>query len=157
MIESVFSAPASAWVVEVSQQEATEIGDDCGLWSHHTEFEYGSRLISAFLLSHHLHKITESHQRATVLSFRGLSYNPAYGTLALLYAALIDGLEKNDTLKSMALTKAETADWTFAQALLWLPGYFLLLALLLNIIRGYYLQKNGRRHITAKPKTSGTL
>jgi len=108
-------------------------------------------MMNNFLLSHHLNKIAESHQRATVLSFKGLSYNLAYGTLGLLYAALIAGLERSEAVESMAWSEAETADWTFAESLLWFPGYFLLFALLLSIFSFYYLGNQGRQHITAKP------
>ena len=113
-------------------------------------------MMNNFLLSHHLNKITESHQRATVLSFKGLSYNLAYGTLGLLYAALIAGLEKSQTLKNLALSEADTADWTFSQSLLWFPGYFLVLALLLSSFAGYYLQQEGRQQVTATPQQIGS-
>jgi MFS family permease len=108
-------------------------------------------MMNNFLLSHHLHKITDSHQRATVLSFRGLSFNLAYGTLGLLYAALIAGLEKSESLSTLALDEAATADWTFAQSLLWFPGYFLIFALFLSLFAFYNLKSEGRQKITAKP------
>ncbi|QIA64966.1 MFS transporter [Vibrio astriarenae] len=37
-------------------------------------------------ISYHLNKKTESHNRATVLSFKGLMFNVGYGTIGILYA-----------------------------------------------------------------------
>ena len=42
-----------------------------------------------FFQSHYLNRITASHQRATVLSFKGLSFNLAYGVIGVLYALLL--------------------------------------------------------------------
>ena len=42
-----------------------------------------------FFVSHYLNRITDSHQRATVLSFKGLSFNLAYGLIGLLYSLLL--------------------------------------------------------------------
>jgi len=45
-----------------------------------------------FFQSHYLNRITASHQRATVLSFKGLSFNLAYGVIGVLYALLLAAL-----------------------------------------------------------------
>jgi hypothetical protein len=37
-------------------------------------------------ISYHLNKQTESHNRATVLSFKGLMFNLGYGSIGILYA-----------------------------------------------------------------------
>ncbi len=42
-----------------------------------------------FFQSHYLNRITASHQRATVLSFKGLSFNLAYGLIGVLYSVLL--------------------------------------------------------------------
>jgi len=42
-----------------------------------------------FFQSHYLNRITHSHQRATVLSFKGLSFNLAYGMIGVLYSMLL--------------------------------------------------------------------
>ena len=46
-------------------------------------------MLTSFFTSHYLNKITASHQRATVLSFKGLAFNAAYGLIGILYAGLI--------------------------------------------------------------------
>ena len=37
-------------------------------------------------ISYHLNRKTESHNRATVLSFKGLMFNLGYGSIGVLYA-----------------------------------------------------------------------
>jgi hypothetical protein len=45
--------------------------------------------LTSFLVSYYLNDMTESSQRATVLSFKGLCYNLAYGGIGLLYALVV--------------------------------------------------------------------
>jgi len=46
-------------------------------------------MLTSFFTSHYLNAITESSQRATVLSFKGLAFNAAYGFIGLAFAGLI--------------------------------------------------------------------
>lgn len=46
-------------------------------------------------ISYHLNRNTESHNRATVLSFKGLMFNIGYGTIGMLYAYYYKLLSKN--------------------------------------------------------------
>ena len=67
-----------------------------------------------FFVSHYLNKVvTDSRQRATVLSFRGLAFNLAYGVVGLLFAGL-----------THLLGKRSPPDVVFVKALGWLPWYF---------------------------------
>jgi len=67
-----------------------------------------------FFVSHYLNKVvTDSRQRATVLSFRGLAFNLAYGVVGLLFAGLTHFLGKHSP-----------PDLVFVKALGWLPWYF---------------------------------
>ncbi|RTZ96855.1 MAG: MFS transporter [Deltaproteobacteria bacterium] len=62
-------------------------------------------MMTHFFVSHYLNRITPSHQRATVLSFKGLSYNLTYGCIGLLYSFLLA------TLKTRAAgTPGRTSD-----------------------------------------------
>lgn len=73
-----------------------------------------------FFVSHYLNlAVTDSARRATVLSFRGLAFNLAYGGAGLLFAGLTHAL----TLRVPEGTP-EVANVVFAQALGWLPWYF---------------------------------
>jgi MFS family permease len=50
---------------------------------------HAAMLLTGYLVSHYLNAITDSSQRATVLSFKGLAFNLGYGALGLLYAGLL--------------------------------------------------------------------
>ena len=71
--------------------------------------------LTQFFVSYYLNKaVADPRQRATVLSFRGLAFNLAYGGAGLLFAGL-----------TRVLGKSEPADEVFTKALGWLPWYFL--------------------------------
>jgi MFS family permease len=86
-----------------------------------------------FFLSHYLNRITESHQRATVLSFKGLSLNLAYGISGMLYAGLLaflrPDMEKAHPQWSAGILENEI----FKAAMGWFPWYFLGLLVLLLV------------------------
>jgi hypothetical protein len=89
-----------------------------------------------FLVSDALNRVTDSQQRATVLSFKGLSYNLAYGLIGLLYSLLLLGLKAGVPVGGMPLSEGSSNDAVFVQSLAWFPGYFtLLLACLLLYAR----------------------
>ena len=79
--------------------------------------------LTGFFVSHYLNAaVTDSRQRATVLSFRGLAFNLAYGGIGLLFAGL-----------THALSGRGNADAVFAASLAWMPGYFLATVALLAV------------------------
>ena len=79
--------------------------------------------LTGFFVSHYLNAVvTDSRLRATVLSFRGLAFNLAYGGIGLLFAALTRGLAGRGN-----------ADDVFAASLAWMPWYFLATAGLLAV------------------------
>ena len=53
---------------------------------------FSAMYMTGFFVSNYLNRITESSRRATVLSFKGLSFNLSYGLLGILYSALLVGL-----------------------------------------------------------------
>ena len=50
---------------------------------------FAGMYMTSFLVSYYLNHLTDSDQRATVLSFKGLSYNLAYGGIGLLYSVVV--------------------------------------------------------------------
>ncbi|NOI67038.1 MFS transporter [Vibrio sp. 99-8-1] len=52
-------------------------------------------------ISYHLNKKTESHNRATVLSFKGLMFNLGYGLIGILYAYYYKLLSQNYTTEEI--------------------------------------------------------
>jgi MFS family permease len=92
-----------------------------------------SMSLTGFFVSHYLNAaVTDSAQRATVLSFRGLAFNLAYGGVGLLFAALTRGLQSQGSPEAV-----------FAAALGWLPWYFAATAILMALV--------GARLLRAKP------
>jgi len=79
-----------------------------------------------FMLSHYLNRITDSAQRATVLSFKGLSYNIAYGGIGLLYAYLLSWQRG----QYGTIAGGAGDDMVFMAAMHWFPIYFMAAALL---------------------------
>jgi MFS family permease len=71
--------------------------------------------LTQFYVSYYLNKtVTDARQRATILSFRGLALNLAYGGAGLLFAGL-----------TRVLGKYDPADEVFIKALGWLSWYFM--------------------------------
>ena len=70
--------------------------------------------MAGFFVSHYLNEaVTDSSLRATVLSFRGLAFNLAYGAVGLMFAGL-----------SRGLSGAGSQDAIFVKSMGWLPWYF---------------------------------
>ena len=98
-------------------------------------------MLTAFFTSHYLNEITSSEQRATVLSFKGLAFNLAYGIIGILFAQLIVYLRAD--------LRAAHPDWTsqlidnqaFKDSFLWMPGYFLVLTAAIALYSVWILKK----------------
>jgi len=89
-----------------------------------------------FFQSHYLNRITASHQRATVLSFKGLSFNLAYGLIGVLYSILLVFLRPQIAASHPDLGRAVIENLVFINSIGWFPWYFLLtLAALLAVAR----------------------
>ena len=81
---------------------------------------YSVMLMSGFFVSHYLNRITDSRQRATVLSFKGLSFNLAYGSIGLLYSAAVAAIRSG-----LAEGTGAAAERTvFVEAMAGFPAYF---------------------------------
>ena len=98
-----------------------------------------------FFQSHYLNRITESHQRATVLSFKGLSFNLAYGLIGILYSLLLAYLARRATSDRPDLSSAQLEDLVFVESIAWFPGYFLLTMLAVLVFARWRL-KNSNEH-----------
>lgn len=78
-----------------------------------------------FFTSNYLNQWTDSHVRATVLSFRGMAFNLGYALAGLFFAGL--------TAHLRATHLGADENTIFAMALPWLPSAFLACAILLWI------------------------
>ena len=85
-------------------------------------------MLVSFFSSHYLNRITPSHQRATVLSFKGMAFNLAYGFLGLLFALLVRQLRTQGAeVRPPESPGLSLADQSFKGAICWLPGYSLII------------------------------
>ena len=93
-----------------------------------------------FFLSHYLNGITESRQRATVLSFKGLFFNLAYGISGMLYAALLAALRPGVQAAHADFNLTMVENEVFKTAMGWFPWYFLVLLIVLWGFSAYHLR-----------------
>ena len=77
-----------------------------------------------FFISYYLNQVTESGQRATVLSFKGLSFNLAYGFIGILYSLLLMTLRDQASLTSAHQNSPIVENMIFTRSLAWFPWYF---------------------------------
>jgi MFS family permease len=83
-------------------------------------------MLTSFFTSHYLNEIADSRHRATVLSFKGLAFNAAYGLIGILYAGLMRTLrvsigEEHSDWMSLTVDNA-----AFRSSMDWFPWYLLL-------------------------------
>jgi len=74
-----------------------------------------------FTISRFLHKVSESNQRATLLSVKGMIFNLSYGTFSLAFSLLLARLEEN-------------GGGGFQRALLWQACFFVGLVVLYAVV-----------------------
>lgn len=98
-------------------------------------------MLTSFFTSHYLNHITPSHQRATVLSFKGLAFNLAYGGIGLLFAALMQHMRTGIKQSDPNLSQAFIDNSAFIKAVGWFPGYTLITIVLVTILCKYILRK----------------
>lgn len=94
-----------------------------------------------FLVSHYLNQSAPSRRRATILSFRGLSFNLAYGALGLLFASLLTALRPSLTAAHPDLSPAALQDTVFAASLPYFPPWFLGALLLATLFSWVHLRR----------------
>lgn len=97
-------------------------------------------MLVSFFTSHYLNRITDSKQRATVLSFKGLAFNLAYGLIGIFFALLIQQLRSRITSVYPNWSQTEIENSAFIAAVGWSPWYTLVLFLLALIFFRHRLQ-----------------
>lgn len=97
-------------------------------------------MLVSFFTSHYLNLVTESHQRATVLSFKGLAFNLAYGAIGLFFALGIAELRQG---AQAGLDAATVENMAFRQAIGYFPWYALLGIVITLAFSWYRLRGSG--------------
>jgi MFS family permease len=100
-------------------------------------------MLTSFFTSHYLNKITESHQRATVLSFKGLAFNAAYGIIGILYAGLITRLRHGVQGTHPQWTMSLVEDEAFRRSMAWFPWYLTIVLVLVALICRQHFRRAG--------------
>ena len=91
-------------------------------------------MLTSFFTSHYLNTIAEPHQRATILSYKGLAFNAAYGVIGILYAGLIAKIRDNVHDISPGLTTPLIENKAFRLSISYFPWYLVLILLLVTAI-----------------------
>ena len=97
-------------------------------------------LLVGFFISYYLNQVTESSQRATVLSFKGLSFNLAYGFIGILYSLLLMTLRDQVSLTSTLQNSPVVENMIFARSLAWFPWYFAIITLIMYLFACWQLR-----------------
>jgi hypothetical protein len=90
---------------------------------------FSSMSFTRFFVSHYLNDITASHQRATVLSFKGLSFNLFYGIVGVLYSVLL-ALTRPHIASKFQNQGELIENLIFIESFKWFPLTFLFLYIL---------------------------
>lgn len=102
-------------------------------------------MLTAFFTSHYLNLAASSEQRATVLSFKGLAFNLAYGLIGILFALLMQFQRTAVQAASPELATEGIENEAFRATINWVPWYDLLLTALI-VFYALYLLRNTSIH-----------
>ncbi len=95
---------------------------------------YVAMMFTSFFTSHYLNRIAVSDQRATVLSFKGLAFNAAYGLIGILYAVLIGHLRHRQEILHPAAGRVLVENRAFTASVDWFPWYLLAVLVLVFLV-----------------------
>jgi len=96
--------------------------------------------LGRFFESHYLNRITASHQRATVLSFKGLSFNLAYGLIGVLYSILLAFLRPQLAATNPGIERLDLENAVFIDSMGWFPWYFIVTMVGLLVVARWQLK-----------------
>lgn len=105
----------------------------------------------SFFTSHYLNKITESSQRATVLSFKGLAFNLAYGFIGLTFATLIATLKQENVTQHPDWTAEQVANLAFIDGIGYFPGYGIVGIILVVSFSAWHLKGRNIKELRSIP------
>ena len=83
-------------------------------------------MLTSFFTSHYLNALTPSHQRATVLSFKGLAFNAAYGFVGVVFATLVGHFREEQQGMHADWSMGLVEDQAFKITMGCLPWYLIL-------------------------------
>ncbi len=104
---------------------------------------------NGFFISDYLNRMTESSRRATVLSFKGLSYNLAYGILGILYSILLAATRPDIEKMHPGATGDLMENLIFVKSFIWFPITLLIMLTLFILFALWRLNK--QREFLSQP------
>ena len=84
---------------------------------------FSAMYFTGFFVSFYINRETDSRQRATVLSFKGLSYNVSYGLLGVAYALVLK-LARAGVDPAAGLSGEAIENQVFVDTFFWFPLFF---------------------------------
>lgn len=105
----------------------------------------------SFFTSHYLNRITASYQRATVLSFKGMAFNLAYGLIGFFFALLLTYQRSTVTAEHSELSQPSIEALTFESAIGWSPWYAITCLILIIIYCSYRLKGCDQHKFETRP------
>jgi len=93
-------------------------------------FIFIAMMLTSFFTSHYLNKIADSKHRATVLSFKGLAFNAAYGLIGILYAGLMRSLRSSIGEEHSDWASLTVENSAFRNSMDWFPWYLFLVLIM---------------------------
>jgi len=102
---------------------------------------FSAMYLTTFFTSHYLNQITDSSQRATVLSFKGLSFNLSYGLIGILYSLLLAGLRRQPVGIASETSGQMFENLVFIRSFAWFPRVFSLALVVLVAFSWWQLKK----------------
>lgn len=82
-------------------------------------------MLTSFFTSHYLNALTPSHQRATVLSFKGLAFNAAYGFIGVVFALSVQHFREGGKALHGNWTSGMLEDQAFKTTVGCFPWYLI--------------------------------
>lgn len=98
-------------------------------------------MMTSFFSSSYLNQVTSSHHRATVLSFKGMAFNLAYGAIGFGFAALMQSLKTKHQTAAPMMTDTIIENFAFKDAVSWFPWYSILGIIVISCLSKYLLRK----------------
>ena len=102
-------------------------------------------MFTSFFTSHYLNRIADSRQRATVLSFKGLAFNLAYGLIGMAFAGLMSAIRATNSAANPGLDATAIENISFKSAIGWLTPYTIVF-IIVTILLARFLLRSSNIH-----------
>lgn len=95
---------------------------------------FAAMQFTGYFVSRYLNEVAGSEQRATVLSFRGLSTNVSYGLVSLLFSGLVASIKMGEEAGAF-MTEEAYQQSVFIDSLAWFAPYFVVTVVMVFVVQ----------------------